>query len=59
VDNQGPAPEPATAEPVTTRDWVKGIVVVVGVTVLGVAGTIWVLANFVFGCGCTRPAPGI
>jgi hypothetical protein len=45
-------------EPVSGREWVKGIVVVVGISVLGTAGAIWILAGLVFGCGCTRPAPG-
>ena len=53
-----PEPEPAPQERVTPRDWLWGAIVVVGVTVLGVAGTIWVLANFVVGCCGTRPAPG-
>ena len=64
MDAQGRAPElepavdPAPEEPVTTREWLWGAIVVVGVTVLGVAGTVWVLANMVFGCCGTRPAPG-
>jgi hypothetical protein len=37
---------------------VWGLVVVIGVTVLGVAGTIWVVGKLVFGTCCTRPAPG-
>lgn len=60
MDGRGRAPEPGPApgEPVTDRDWLWGAVVVVGVTILGVAGVIWVLANLVFGCCGTRPAPG-
>ncbi len=61
MDDQGRAPEPepgARRSPSRTRDWLWGAIVVVGVTVLGVAGTIWVLANLVFGCCGTRPAPG-
>ena len=58
VDDQGRAAEPAPEEPVTTGDWIRGIIVVVGITVLGIAGSIWVLVNLVFGCGCTRLAPG-
>jgi hypothetical protein len=59
-DDQGRAPEPAPArgEPVSNRDWLWGAIVVVGVTIHGVAGVIWVLANLVFGCCSTRPAPG-
>ena len=44
--------------PPRTRDWVWGLVVVVGVTVLAVAGAIWILANLVLGTCCTQPAPG-
>jgi hypothetical protein len=60
VADQGRVPEPDTApgEPVTNRDWLWGVIVVVGITVLGVAGTIWILANLVFACCGTRPAPG-
>ena len=58
MDDEGRVPEPAPEEPVTTRDWIRGTVVVVGFTILGVAGTIWVLGNLVFGTCCTRAAPG-
>ena len=59
MDDQHRDESPTPGEPVTTRDWAWGIVVVVGLTVLGVAGAIWVLANVVFGTCCTRPALGI
>jgi hypothetical protein len=60
MDDQGRAPEPnpVPGEPVTSRDWLWGVIVVVGITILGAAGGIWVLANLVFGCCGTRPAPG-
>ncbi len=60
MDDHGRAPEPKPAPegPVTHRDWLWGAIVVVGVTVLGIAGTIWVLSGLVFGCCGTRPAPG-
>ena len=54
-----PGQTPAPVSPVTTRDWIRGILVVVGVTVVGVGGAIWVLANLVFGSCCTRPPTGI
>ncbi len=50
--------EPVTEDPVTTRDRVWGWVVVVGVTVTLVAGSIWILTNIFLGPCCTRPAPG-
>ena len=58
--DQGRAPElePAPGEPVTNRDWLWGATVVVGATILGVAGVIWILANLVSGCCGTRHAPG-
>ena len=59
MDDQHRDAPPTPGQPITARDWIRGIVVVVGLTVLGVAGGLWVLANLVFGTCCTRPAPGI
>ena len=51
MDGQRRAPEPdqVPEEPVTNRDWLWGAIVVVGVTILGVASVIWVLATW---CPC-------
>lgn len=42
--------------PVTTREWVRGIVVVVVATAAVVGVGAWFVFSFVLACGCTTPA---
>jgi hypothetical protein len=43
-------------QPVTTREWIRGLVVVV-VAVAAIAGVgYWFVSSFVLACGCTTPA---
>jgi hypothetical protein len=46
----------AVEQPITTREWIRGILVVVVLTTAAVGLGIWLLGTFVFGCGCTTPA---
>ena len=51
TDGTGPV-----ESPITTREWIHGILFVVIVTAVVVGVGIWVLATFVLPCGCTTPA---
>ena len=43
-------------QPYTPGEWIRGVLFVVLATAAAIALGIWLLATFVFRCGCTMPA---
>ena len=43
-------------QPYTSGDWIRGVLFVVLATAAAITLGVWLLATFVFRCGCTTPA---
>lgn len=43
-------------QPISTREWIRGLLFVVIFTAAVVGLGIWALVSFVFRCACTTPA---
>ena len=56
MTNQGRTTEPGPSPSIRTRDWVWGVIVVGGGTILVIGAFVWILVGS-SSCG-TRPAPG-